>query len=168
MNPDGVFRARVPILLLLVMAGFLIASFGYRPEARSLPVLVAGVTIGLLLLEILVQTGTTAGRRNRAIVRRPARRCSAGRIGTDDEGPAVCDRLARISAGNAAARRYAASGTRLRFSVAEGGGPQVGAASADNGGRGHGVCMGTLRMGFVLRALSRCADRIIEMEINNE
>lgn len=62
MNPDGVFRARVPILLLLVMAGFLIASFGYRPEARSLPVLVAGVTIGLLLLEILVQTGTTAGR----------------------------------------------------------------------------------------------------------
>jgi len=70
MNTDGLRRARVPLVLLLFMAGFLIASYRYDPEARALPVLVAGVTIGLLLLEILVQAGTRTGRRIEALLQR--------------------------------------------------------------------------------------------------
>jgi hypothetical protein len=60
---DGFRRARVPILLLLGMVAFLIASYGYEPAARALPVLVAWVTIAFLILEILVQAGTSTGRR---------------------------------------------------------------------------------------------------------
>lgn len=58
---DGLRRARTPIVLLLVMIGFLIGSYGYGVEARALPVLVAWTTIGLLILEVLVQAGTPVG-----------------------------------------------------------------------------------------------------------
>ena len=50
-------------LLLLGMVVFLIVSYGYGPEERALPLLVAWASIGLLFLEILVQAGTPAGRR---------------------------------------------------------------------------------------------------------
>jgi hypothetical protein len=62
-NTEGLFRARVPIVLLLIMAAFLVASFNYDPDARALPVLVACVTIGLIIFEILVRSGTRLGRR---------------------------------------------------------------------------------------------------------
>jgi Tripartite tricarboxylate transporter TctB family len=54
-------RAGVPLVLLLVMIGVLVASYGYDPQARALPVLVAWTTIALLVLEILVQAGTRVG-----------------------------------------------------------------------------------------------------------
>jgi len=60
---DDLHRARTPIVLLLVMIGLLIGSYGYGVEARALPVLVAWTTIGLLILEVLVQAGTPVGRR---------------------------------------------------------------------------------------------------------
>jgi len=63
MGFHGLRQARVPLLLLLLMAGVLIASYGYDPEARALPVLVAWTTIGLLIVEILVQAGTAVGSR---------------------------------------------------------------------------------------------------------
>ena len=63
MGTNGLRRARVPILLLLGMGGFLFVSYGYGPEERALPVLVAWATIAFLVLEILVQTGTPIGRR---------------------------------------------------------------------------------------------------------
>lgn len=63
MDMDGLRRARVPVALLLAMAGVLIASYGYGPQERALPVLVAWTTIALLVLEVLVQAGTPAGRR---------------------------------------------------------------------------------------------------------
>lgn len=63
MGTNDLRRARVPILLLLGMAGFLFVSYGYGPEERALPVLVAWATIAFLILEILVQTGTPMGRR---------------------------------------------------------------------------------------------------------
>lgn len=56
-------KARVPLLLLLGMAGFLVVSYGYGPEERALPVLVAWVTMALLVLEVLVQAGTVVGDR---------------------------------------------------------------------------------------------------------
>lgn len=71
MGTDSLRRARVPLVLLLIMVGVLIASYGYEPSARALPVLVAWTTIGLLLLELLVQTGTAAGRRIEAFLRTP-------------------------------------------------------------------------------------------------
>lgn len=63
MGANGLRRARVPILLLLGMAGFLFVSYGYGPEERALPVLVAWATIAFLILEVLVQAGTPIGRR---------------------------------------------------------------------------------------------------------
>jgi len=63
MDSDSFRRVRVPLLLMLVMAGVLVGAYGYEPEARALPVLVAWSTIGLLVLEILVQAGTPVGRR---------------------------------------------------------------------------------------------------------
>ena len=63
MDIEGLRRARVPVALLLAMAVVLVASYGYGPEERALPVLVAWTTIALLMLEILVQAGTPAGRR---------------------------------------------------------------------------------------------------------
>ena len=63
MNIDGLRRARTPAVLLLAMAGVLIVSYGYEPAERALPVLVAWTTIALLILEVLVQGGTPAGRR---------------------------------------------------------------------------------------------------------
>ena len=63
MDIDGLRRARTPAALLLAMAGVLIVSYGYGPAERALPVLVAWTTIALLVLEVLVQAGTPAGRR---------------------------------------------------------------------------------------------------------
>jgi len=60
---DKLLKARVPLLLLLVMAVFLVVSYGYGPEERALPVLVAWVTMAFLALEILVQAETPLGRR---------------------------------------------------------------------------------------------------------
>jgi hypothetical protein len=56
-------KARVPLLLLLGMIAFLVVSYGYSPEERALPVLVAWATIFFLALEILVQAGTPLGKR---------------------------------------------------------------------------------------------------------
>ena len=58
---DRIVRARVPLLLLLAMSVFLVASYGYEPDERALPVLIAWVTLGLLVLEALVQARTPAG-----------------------------------------------------------------------------------------------------------
>ena len=63
MDVDSLRRARVPLVLILIMVGALIGSYDYEPSARALPVLVAWTTIGLLLLEFLVQLGTPLGRR---------------------------------------------------------------------------------------------------------
>ena len=63
MNIDGLKHARTPAALLLAMAGVLVVSYGYGPAERALPVLVAWTTIALLVLEVLVQAGTPAGRR---------------------------------------------------------------------------------------------------------
>lgn len=60
---DRLLKARVPILLLAGMAAFLVASYGYSPEERALPVLVGWATMALVVLEILVQAGTPFGRR---------------------------------------------------------------------------------------------------------
>jgi len=68
MDRNNVRRARVPILLLLGMAAFLFVSYGYGPEERALPVLVAWATIAFLILEILVQAGTPLGRRIELLV----------------------------------------------------------------------------------------------------
>ena len=70
MDTDDLRRARVPVLLLLATAGFLLVSYGYGPEERALPVLVAWATIGLLILEILVQAGTRIGHRIEALLQR--------------------------------------------------------------------------------------------------
>ena len=63
MQTDRFRRVRVPLVLLVVMVGVLIGSYAYEPSARALPVLVAWTTIGLLILELLVQADTPAGRR---------------------------------------------------------------------------------------------------------
>ena len=63
MGAESLRRARVPLVLMLIIVGVLIGSYSYEPSARALPVLVAWTTIGLLLLELLVQTGTPLGRR---------------------------------------------------------------------------------------------------------
>ena len=63
MNIDGLKHARTPAALLLAMAGVLVVSYGYGPAERALPILVAWTTIALLVLEVLVQAGTPAGRR---------------------------------------------------------------------------------------------------------
>ena len=63
MGVDSLRRARVPLALMFIMVGVLIGSYSYEPSARALPVLVAWTTIGLLLLEVLVQTGTALGHR---------------------------------------------------------------------------------------------------------
>ena len=63
-----VLAARVPLLLLLAMAAFLVVSYGYSPEERALPVLVAWVTMAVLVLEILVQTRSPLGERIESIL----------------------------------------------------------------------------------------------------
>ena len=65
---DRLLRARVPLLLSLGMAAFLIVSYGYEPEERALPVLVAWVTMVFLVLEMLVQAQTALGRRIETIL----------------------------------------------------------------------------------------------------
>lgn len=60
---DRLLKARVPLLLSLGMAAFLIVSYGYAPEERALPVLVAWVTMAFLALETLVQARTVVGER---------------------------------------------------------------------------------------------------------
>lgn len=68
---DRLLRARVPLLLLLGMAVFLAVSYGYGPEERALPVLVAWVTMAFLVLEVLVQAETPLGRRVEMILQGP-------------------------------------------------------------------------------------------------
>lgn len=68
MSAESFRRIRVPLVLILVMLGALIGSYSYEPDARALPVLVAWTTLGLLLLELLVQTGTPVGRRIEAML----------------------------------------------------------------------------------------------------
>ena len=68
MSADSFRRIRVPLVLILIMLGALIGSYSYEPDARAMPVLVAWTTIGLLLLELLVQTGTPVGRRIEALL----------------------------------------------------------------------------------------------------
>ena len=63
MNANQLFRARVPLVLLLLVLGFLIVAFRYDSEAQALPVLVAWTTLALLLLEVLVQSGSSFGGR---------------------------------------------------------------------------------------------------------
>lgn len=63
MSLDRLCRIGVPLVLLLVILGVLVASFDYGSSERALPVLVAGATIVLLVLELLVQARTRAGRR---------------------------------------------------------------------------------------------------------
>jgi Na+-transporting methylmalonyl-CoA/oxaloacetate decarboxylase gamma subunit len=63
MNLKSIRAARVPLLLTAAMTAFLAGSYGYGPEARALPVLIAWTTIVLLVLEILVQAQTGVGRR---------------------------------------------------------------------------------------------------------
>lgn len=63
MNLKSIRAARVPLLLTAAMTAFLAGSYGYEPEARALPVLIAWTTIVLLVLEILVQAQTAVGRR---------------------------------------------------------------------------------------------------------
>ncbi|GIT14679.1 MAG: hypothetical protein CM1200mP36_04350 [Gammaproteobacteria bacterium] len=41
MDVDSLRRARVPLVLILIMVGALIGSYDYEPSARALPVLVA-------------------------------------------------------------------------------------------------------------------------------
>ncbi len=60
---DKLLKARVPLLLLLGMSVFLVVSYGYGPDERALPVLVAWTTMLLLVLEVLVQAGTAVGER---------------------------------------------------------------------------------------------------------
>ena len=65
---DRLRRARVPLLLIVLMVAVLVGSYGYEPSARALPVLVAWTTLGLLILEVLVQAGTPFGRRLEAFL----------------------------------------------------------------------------------------------------
>ncbi len=65
---DRLLMARVPLLLSLGMAAFLVVSYAYEPEERALPVLVAWVTMAFLALEILVQAQTALGRRIETIL----------------------------------------------------------------------------------------------------
>ncbi len=65
---DKFLKARVPLLLLLGMAAFLVISYGYEPDERALPVLVAWVTMAFLVLEVLVQAGTPLGMRIETIL----------------------------------------------------------------------------------------------------
>jgi len=54
-------RLGVPITLALAVIGVVAWSRDYTAQARALPVLVAWTTLGLLVLEAVVQTGTPVG-----------------------------------------------------------------------------------------------------------
>ena len=62
MSRETLRRMGPSLVLLAAMLAVLIAAYGYDASARTLPVLVAVATIVLLVLELLVQAGTRAGR----------------------------------------------------------------------------------------------------------
>lgn len=63
MERERLRRVRVPVVLMLVMTAVLIGSYGYEPSVRALPLLVAWTTLGLLVIEVMVQAGTSVGQR---------------------------------------------------------------------------------------------------------
>lgn len=59
-------RARnliVSLVLLALAIGYLAWSYAYPPQSREVPVLVAWLTMGLCLLDVIAHTGTAFGDR---------------------------------------------------------------------------------------------------------